>query len=810
MRVVDLELTNYRVFEHVHLELPDGVVGLVGRNGSGKSTLVEAITWALFGHQAARTKKEGIKRRDAAPGEDVRVTLRFQFAGHTYEVMRELRGASLTPSAEVRVDDQVQVTGGAGSFAQATEHLVNTFHMDRDAFFTSVVARQKELDALSDMRPGERKDIVLKMLRIDAVDEAIRRCRQSKRDLRTRLEHLLDQVETLPTARDTLEEAQGTLEEARNQAEEAATREAMAEDRVEELRDRWEVLAEDRDTYQELKGRRERLQERIQDLEASLEDARRERATLEAAAEELETLEPREATYHRTQERLQELEALRERHEARERLKHRGEEAQERVQTLQARRSDLAEDLEGLDDAEQELKDLRTRRAELRKDLQEHDAALTRLHTVMERHVEDADDAWTRRRELLDLGTGTPCPTCERPLSEEHLHSEVQEVEDHLEHHLTSIRTAAKRVTQRRKDAASTRSTLRTLRSREPTLEEHVTRRSRLQGTLEGLDRELAEARANHQEATEALEDVEDVAYDAEEHADLRTRLKDLTDDHERVVELRTQLQRRDEVEDRVKDLQEDLETLRTTLQDVGATLEELDFDPDAYQAVTADLEEARDAAASAGKQRVAAEAAVERAKLQVDNAREEVERLQALEAKVDEGREELRYLERLAGDRDSGLLVDFKVHLISRIRPVLARLASGLLRDLTDGRYSGLELDEDYDVLVHDQGEVYPLDRFSGGESDLANLCVRLAVGQVIADRAGDGELNLLVLDEVFGSQDTIRRGNILRALSKLSSRFRQILVITHVEEVRDNVDALYHVVEDEDGSHRVVLETG
>lgn len=810
MRVVELELTNYRVFEHVHLELPDGVVGLVGRNGSGKSTLVEAVTWALFGHEAARTTKEEIKRRGAAPGEDVRVTLRFQFAGHTYEVVRELRGANLTPSAEVHVDGQVQVQGGAGSFANVTQHLVRTFHMDRDAFFTSVVARQKELDALSDMRPGERKEVVLRMLRIDAVDEAIRRCRQRKRDLRTRLEHLEDALEALPTAREELESAREELDAARERLHDASEAEEEAEATAATLREHRDALADARDTYQELGARRQRLRDRVSSLEESLEETRREHRDLQAAAEELQELEPREEAYHEARERLQELETRRDRHQERRRLEERVEEARQRLSDLTTRQEELEGKLEAVEDARGELEALRERREDLRSELQRNDAALTRLHTVLERHVEEADDAWTRRQELRDLGTGTPCPTCERPLDEDHLDAVLQDVEDHLIHHLESIRGAVDRVLRVRKEAGGIRGWIRDLRSTEEELETRVTRASRLEGTLSEVQGEADEAREALRTARKRLDDVGAVPYDADEHRELQERLEELTEHHERVVQLRARLQRREEVEERVTKLEKELETARRKLATVGEELEELDFDPEAYRDVETRLEEAQRAAAEAGKQRVAAEGTVERAELVLERAREEVERLEGLEEQVEDEREDLRYLERLAGDRDSGILVDFKVHLISRIRPVLARLASDLFRDLTDGRYSALELDEDYDVLVHDQGEVYSLDRFSGGESDLANLCVRLAIGQVIADRAGDGELNFLALDEVFGSQDATRRGNILRALSNLSSRFRQILVITHVEEVRDSVDALYHVVEDEDGSHRVVLESG
>src|SRR2546430_17161878 len=89
-------------------------------------------------------------------------------------------------------------------------------------------------------------------------------------------------------------------------------------------------------------------------------------------------------------------------------------------------------------------------------------------------------------------------------------------------------------------------------------------------------------------------------------------------------------------------------------------------------------------------------------------------------------------------------------------MRPEIAELASGFLADLTDGRYDEVDLSEDYEVTVLDDGVPKPV--ISGGEEDIANLVLRLAISQMIAERAGQ-PLSLLVLDEIFGSLHQGRR---------------------------------------------------
>ena len=129
----------------------------------------------------------------------------------------------------------------------------------------------------------------------------------------------------------------------------------------------------------------------------------------------------------------------------------------------------------------------------------------------------------------------------------------------------------------------------------------------------------------------------------------------------------------------------------------------------------------------------------------------------------------------------------DLRTDLNNTLRPDLSELASGFLRDLSTGRYTDFELDEDYVGTIVDDGEPKPV--ISGGEEDIANLALRLAISQMIAERAGQ-PLSLLVLDEIFGSLDEERRGAVLDLLRNLADRFPQVILITHIESVRDGFD--------------------
>ena len=129
----------------------------------------------------------------------------------------------------------------------------------------------------------------------------------------------------------------------------------------------------------------------------------------------------------------------------------------------------------------------------------------------------------------------------------------------------------------------------------------------------------------------------------------------------------------------------------------------------------------------------------------------------------------------------------DLRTELNLQLRPDLQENASRLLQELSAGRYDDLELDESYVPMIVEDGEAKPV--ISGGEEDIVNLAMRLAISQMIAERAGQ-PLSLLVLDEIFGSLDEERRAAVLSLLRALSDRFPQVILITHVEGMHDAFD--------------------
>ena len=179
------------------------------------------------------------------------------------------------------------------------------------------------------------------------------------------------------------------------------------------------------------------------------------------------------------------------------------------------------------------------------------------------------------------------------------------------------------------------------------------------------------------------------------------------------------------------------------------------------------------------------------------ERARQELERARELQAKLERER-------RLHDELDRGYS-DLRNDLNLQLRPELSDLAADFLDVLTDGRYAELEIDDDYNVIMLEAGIAKPV--ISGGEEDLLNLVLRLAISQMIADRSGQ-TFALLVLDEIFGSLDVDRRLRVVGLLRRLLSRFEQIIVLTHIEDTRDDMDHKINISLDDRTGHSVVRQ--
>lgn len=787
MRILELRLQNYRRFRAAALEFPDGLIGVVGRNGAGKSSLLESILWCLFGHDVLRTAKDLVKHQAAAAGEDVEARLVFELDGTAYEVVRRLRGRAQTPEASVASGGQALVAAGPNSWDQANRFLERLLGFDRIAFESTVIAKQGELAALSDLRPANRKKLLLGMLGVERIESAIAACRGEARLLEARVAEGRRSLEALPrlsaerdaftaelsTASQTLARLDAEMGPLSSKA--AASRRAADEQLALRLRD-------------------QELRIRLQGLQGRLESAWQQRSRL--AAERL-LLQERQAAAQRLRARLDALGDLDAERDALERSRRDAErraEIERRIRKLRGAAAELGPSAAPID---------------LNGDAPEHlRAEMKRLQGVLEdsfraasehRAQQDVADSQLRRltSSTLEAGPADPCPVCRRPFGESlgHLREELEAERRILAGRLDGSR---KGLQEAEAERAGAQQALLTVQAR---LRDSELRLARVEAASRELGRIQGELSAVEEEALRLPSPV------PVDEAALSARLRERDG-------LRLDLARAEEAALRIARLSEEDRVLRAQEAEIQAArevatreLQQVAYGPGAWEAAHAEAEHAARRLEAVQRDLIQWRERVDARRRECTRIEEQLAVLGTRKAELDAQAAELAVLDALAGPRgDVGLLCEFKTHVIGRIRPSLARTTSELLRVMTRGRYSELSLDDEYGGHLYDGATAHPLVRFSGGEVDVANLALRLAVSELVANARGRSRLQFVALDEVFGSQDEERRQSVVDALHSLSSVFRQILVVTHLEDVRERLEHILRVEDVGDGTSRLV----
>ena len=107
----------------------------------------------------------------------------------------------------------------------------------------------------------------------------------------------------------------------------------------------------------------------------------------------------------------------------------------------------------------------------------------------------------------------------------------------------------------------------------------------------------------------------------------------------------------------------------------------------------------------------------------------------------------------------------------------------------------------ETLDILVSDELGPRSYEMYSGGEAFKVNLAMRIALSKVLAHRIG-APLPTLFIDEGFGSQDMVGRERILDLINAIGNDFEKVLVITHLEDLKDGFEVRINVEKTESGS--------
>jgi DNA repair protein SbcC/Rad50 len=797
MRLNSLRLCNFRQHTDTYITFEDGLTGIIGANGSGKTTILEAIAWALYGQDAARGKKETIRSLRAGPNARVKVELDFELGGHRYRIDRGLTHAELyLDGAEGPI---------ANSITGVSDMLRRRLGMSRDEFFNTYFTGQKELDVMAAMAPSERAQFLSRVLGYERLRVAQKLVKERSRTIGAEATGVRSAMPDAASIERMHAEAVQRLGQASERARLSGERRDRAGALLSDLVPRW--LAAQRE--------REQLQEALSELRVAESEAASYARDAERIGRELADVEMADAELRRLAGELAPLAPL---SEELQRLDQLASDDGRRRTLLENERS-LDEELRRLRERHARIESAPTLEEEVTLELEQRRAALEQVQGELEAKrtewVRDRQEAETKhvalrqqyaevkenRERLVATGEDGTCPTCERPL-----HDHYRTVLDHLDEQLDALVADGRYFKSRLEQLEEMPAEIRELDERRRAVFEEVGKLERRLAKVQLAVQELAQLGRDLQAKEERFEQVRHdreaipAGYDAVRHAAARRELERLRPLDARATRLATQLERRGALEAERDRAAAGLAAAQARVAALAARRDVLSFSEQSYaelrarhDAAAAELRSAElDAVAAAGEA-ATAQAAVVRA----EDSRAELARARG---QLDS----LERQKRLHDELDRAY-TDLRTDLNVQLRPEMSELASAFITELTDARYDELELDDSYNLTVLEDGVPKPV--ISGGEQDIANLCLRLAISQMIAERAGQ-TFSLLILDEVFGSLDESRRQNVVELLRGLQDRFEQVILITHIEQVREGLDRVISVRYDEETGSSVVTQ--
>ena len=788
MILCKLKLENFKRYKTFELDFDEGLVGIIGKNGSGKSTIFEAILFALYGEFKDRGYKEIVRNANATTKDVVLVELDFEFDSIEYKVVREFRGKALSANAKLYKNGEL-ITSGA---KEVTTSIMKLTKMSKEAFLHTLFASQKELTSLSNSKPEDRKRMIRKLLGLEKIDyiekELIEKSRELKREISAFAEVLLS-TEDIQTKKEQIKSNEAIKKTLNEELQTQSKQIDILKLKELEIKKELDLFAKTKEAKQKALSELNLLKNSINSNIENQSKLSTELKDLEEKQLQYKALEPIKKEYESLQTSLKEQIQLKEYSLKKEGLLK--EQVQLREQYKKAK-NDIAilqKECEGFELLKQKEQESKSQQEQIKQTLTQIQIKEKELNSNIFAEQRVINDTTAKIQQIQALGKESNCPTCTRPLLEEYdnvigsLNSTINEIQTNkitkLNKELQEVETNKKTIENQKEQIDND---LRELNSQLALINSK-------QKDLQNLSTHLNKVEQKGKENNDEIAKLEKYSYDENKHKTLENSFNEIQAKYEQMKSLETMLKRYDSVK-------QDLENISKKITEQNSTYDtkELDYKQIAY-----------DETAHTAKQKEYEEhhqtyelKVTQLNEIKVKIAQYEGE-IKTIQSNLDNNEIQLKKVQTKKDDlidyeKIKLSLSEFKTKLNSKVAPRISDIASNMYAQITKGKYQHIEVSNDFDFYIYDEGKKYPIERFSGGEIDLANLVLRIAISKTLSELSGSSQIGFLAFDEVFGSQDEIRRMEILEAFHMIKEQYRQIFLISHELEIKEMFE---HIVE-------------
>lgn len=779
MKLISLKLLNYRRFRQEEIIFWDDFSLIFGKNGSGKSSILDAIGYALFGPGSTdfiRVKTELLRSHFVREREPSKVELTFQYGMQTYRVVRVIdawvkKFASdfIVENKDTLIGQNLEILWGS----EVSSEIIKIIWVDRNTFLRSVFAQQKDLEVLSGPRE-ERKALIHSILWLDKIEFLIFDVKRLQKEKKTAFEYLKSKVQNfdIETLEKNISDTQNLIGENQKLLSPLLDEKNLKQTAFEILKKDFWVLQTQKDTFLT-------LQNSLVTAQNSLTTAQKSK---EEYVKHLEWIAQKEAeiiTYQTAPEKEQEF------------SKKVQEFVLQKEKSLQKEKFFIEQKklFQEKEIIENEFKKISEKNIweNHEKILEKITASeqtfifnnkqISTLESELAQIMKEANELKAEMQNITDLWSYSSCPTCKRPL-QDHYPKLMELFEKSLQEKRETYKLKNEQknqlivVTQTlEKEIFDLKNEQKILQNEKNSLVEILTKQKNISENLEKISQNISdmwEVNYDEKSHSEAVEHLTQAKKEAQIYAALLWEIKNKPIFEQKIQSLSQEIVL---WEEKIVTLQSDIKTLNFDEQKYGEKKQEYENFYQILNEISYQISQ---------KENILKEQQFQLLTLQ--NTKKQFESEQQEQKKL---MEEVDYLE-----HKKNVLAQYITHLLHFLKPNIEALTSEYFSKITDGKYSEVSLDENYNIMIDGK----TIDLYSGGERDLANLCFRLSLGQNLSQRRGN-PINFLVLDEVLGSQDKERQQNILINLKKLENIFSQILLISHVDEIKEFATNLIEV---------------